>query len=88
MCSRCNDVSNMIRIGGRIAVVDGPRTISPVSAEHWSGGDTILRDEMRRGGVEYWTIIYPDDHCTACDGQRWTSPEAAQKALERMADPE
>lgn len=68
------------------------RITDPVSAEHWSGGDTILREQMEAGTHCYWTVVDvlpPSHHCpegrtvAALEGRRYPSYVSAEQALAR-----
>ena len=84
-------------IDGHTITVDGPRTIGPCSADRYSGGDTLVADDIRKQicrcaepgepcHIHYWTVIYADDRTTVCAGARFGSAQAASKRAAKLAD--
>lgn len=66
------------------------RTIEPISARHWAGGDTIIEEQMQAGGYRYWTVVEmlppsrrcrEGSQCAALGGRRYKSQAEAQRAL-------
>lgn len=70
-----------------VVYVESVGRLKAVQAEHYSRGDTVLRDEIRAGGVQAWTLRYIDatgDVRAAVEpGTVFRSVEAAHAWAER-----